>query len=77
MWNYIQWIYCLKIDAVGPSAYDNGQSSDISGQFMHLTGQTKFGQTNFLYIIIEKQCPDNFQWDQENLSLYIKQVSLI
>ena len=30
------------------SAYDNGQSSDI---LRHLTGQTKFDQTHFLYII--------------------------
>ena len=32
-------------------AYNNGQSSDISGQLWHLTDQTKFDQTNLLYII--------------------------
>ena len=34
------------------SAYDNTQSSDIlSSQLKHLTGQTKFDQLDFLYII--------------------------
>ena len=28
-----------------------GSHQTFSGQFKHLTGQTKFGQTNFLYII--------------------------
>ena len=32
-------------------AYDNSQSSDISGQIEHLSGHTEFGQTNLLYII--------------------------
>ena len=40
----------------------------FSGQLWHLTGQTKFDQTNLLYIINgevnecikENECPDNF-----------------
>ena len=41
----------------------------FSGQIKHLSGQIKFGKTNFLYIINgnfmefaeENECPDNFQ----------------
>ena len=41
----------------------------FSGQIKHMSGQIKFGQTNFLCIINgnfmefveENECPDNFQ----------------
>ena len=49
-----------KVYGITYRAYDNGQSSELmimashqifSGQLWHLTGQTKFDQTNLLYVI--------------------------
>ena len=59
--NYANGNQCINWLAIHSRAYDNGQSSELmimashqtfSGQlWWYLTGQTKFDQSNLLYII--------------------------